>query len=178
MIKVSIVNVVTTASVDQRLDFYDLREHKWILHDPEVYGGRAAYLKMPGMQGKVTLFPSGKMISAGTKSEKRAVRELEMAKKYLMEKGFVRPVKLYPKTQNIVVVASFDRNVDLERLAGDSNSIYEPEQFPGAILRTVTPFKASVLVFASGKTVITGLTSSKQIKQTVCKLESLIGKFS
>jgi transcription initiation factor TFIID TATA-box-binding protein len=173
--RADIVNVVATASIDQRLDFYVLRELKWIFHDPDVYRGRVAYLKMPDMQGKITIFASGKMISIGTKSEKKAYSELEAAEKYLVEKVHVRPVKLHPKTQNIVVRTDFERNVDLENLVLDSNEIiYEPEQFPGAILRTETPFQASIIVFASGKAIITGLKSSKQILPTVRQLRHFI----
>lgn len=174
--KASIVNVVATASIDQKLDFEVLRELQWIFHDSDVYGGRVAYLKMPGMQGKVTIFPSGKMISIGTKSEKGAYSELEMAEKYLVKKGYAKPVRLYPKTHNIVVKTDFDGSVDLEKLALDPSVTYEPEQFPGAIIRTETPFHASILMFASGKAIITGLKSSKQILPTVQSLQFLIEK--
>lgn len=72
--KISIVNVVATAALCQTLDFYKLREHKEISHDSDVYGGRVAYYKTLSMVGRVSLFPSGKMISVGTKSENKAAR--------------------------------------------------------------------------------------------------------
>jgi transcription initiation factor TFIID TATA-box-binding protein len=178
MAKTAIVNVVATAALDQELGFSEIREQKWVFHDFDVYGGRVAYLKMPCMEGKISLFPSGKMISIGTKSEKKAYSELRIAMEYLVKKGYVKSVKLRPKTQNIVVTVNFDTGVDLEKLAEDSSSIYEPDQFPGAILRIEAPLKASVLIFASGKAVITGLTSSKQIEQIVSRLQDLISRFS
>jgi len=48
----------------------------------------------------------------------------------------------------------------MERILETTKAIYEPEQFPGAILRLKEPFKTSMLIFASGKVVITGLKSS------------------
>ncbi|MDT8781739.1 MAG: hypothetical protein IAX22_03715 [Candidatus Bathyarchaeota archaeon] len=48
------------------------------------------------------------------------------------------------------------------------------EQFPGAILRIKEPFVSSVLVFGSGKAVLTGLKSQKQIEPTIEKLKEII----
>jgi TATA-box binding protein (TBP) (component of TFIID and TFIIIB) len=90
MTKITIVNVVATASLNQELDFDKIREAKEVFHDSDVYYGNAAYFKTEGMQGKVSFFLSGKMISVGTKSEKKAVEELNIAMNFLAEKGFVK----------------------------------------------------------------------------------------
>lgn len=174
MVKTEIVNVVATASLNQQIDFEELRKYKEIFHDSEVYGGRVAYFKTKKMQGKVSIFNTGKMISVGTKSETQAFQELAMTMNFLAEKSITKPVELKPQTRNIVATADFEKSVNLEKLPETSKAIYEPEQFPGAILRFEEPFKTSILVFASGKTVITGLTSSDQIKPTIQKLEQLI----
>ena len=174
MAEIQIVNVVATASFGQELDFYELRKCKEIFHDPDVYHGKVAYFKETTMKGKISLFQSGKMISVGTKSESLAFKELEIARDFLIEKGFIKPVELQPKTQNLVVTAVFRMNLSLEELSEILNAIYEPEQFPGAILRIKKPFKSSVLVFASGKVVITGLKSSVQIEPTIQYLKKLI----
>jgi transcription initiation factor TFIID TATA-box-binding protein len=47
--------------------------------------------------------------------------------------------------------------------------MYEPEQFPGLIQRMKNP-KTVILVFVSGKVVITGGKSEKTIKKAVNKL--------
>ena len=169
-----IVNVVATASVNMAVDFKKLREYKEIFHDSDVYSGRVAYFKTGQMQGKVSIFLSGKMISVGTKSEVQAQKELEMAKGFLMEKGFVSDVVLEPKTQNIVVSVDFGVPINLEALSEGTRAIYEPEQFPGAILRIKEPFGCSVLVFGSGKAVLTGLKSQTQIEPTIEKLKEII----
>jgi transcription initiation factor TFIID TATA-box-binding protein len=174
MIKRSIVNVVATASLEQELDLCDLEQFKEIRHDSEIYGGRVAYFKLPNMKGKVSIFPSGKMISVGTKSEKDASHELELAKRFLVNKKMVKSTKLKPRTRNLVAIAEIEASVSLEELARTSKMIYEPEQFPGGILRIEKPYRATLLIFASGKAVIAGLTSSSQLNAVVQELETIV----
>jgi len=172
--KTTIVNVVATASLSQELDLDELGKFSEILHDSEIYGGRVAYFKSSDMNGKVSFFASGKMISVGTTSEKEAFYELEHARKFLVENCFTKLAQIQPKIRNIVVVADFGENVNLEELSKNCKMIYEPEQFPGGILRIEEPFKATILIFASGKIVITGLKSSNQIKPTAQKLANVV----
>jgi TATA-box binding protein (TBP) (component of TFIID and TFIIIB) len=127
--KKSIVNVFATAALCQTLDFCELRERKEIFHDSDVYGGRVAYYKTPSMEGRVSLFPSGKMISVGTKSEKKAALELEAAMDFLAAKGFVKKLGLIPKIQNLVVTVDLQHNIGLEELAQRLEGICEAEQF-------------------------------------------------
>jgi len=174
MVKVQIVNVVATASLNQAIDFELLRKFGEIFHDSDVYGGRVAYLKTKQMQGKVSIFLSGKMISVGTKSEDQAQKELLLAKQFLFQKGLIKDVELQPKTRNMVITADFEQPISLEELSDKTRAIYEPEQFPGAILRIQQPFKTSILVFASGKIVITGLTSSQQIEPVIQQIGKLL----
>jgi len=163
MAEVKTVNVVATADLGQRVDLEELGKFKGILYDRDVYGGRVAYVKFGVMKGKVSVFFSGKMISVGTRSEEEAFRDLGCVKDFLVEKVFVRDVKLEPKVRNVVFMADLRRPIDLERLSVQQKLIYEPEQFPGAILRLHDPVKATILLFASGKAVISGLKARNQI---------------
>ena len=86
MVETKIGNVVTTAAFNQKIDLAELGQFKEIFHDSDVYGGRVAYFKTKTMQGKVTIFTSGKMISVGTKSEDAAFHELEATKNFLVKK--------------------------------------------------------------------------------------------
>lgn len=174
MIKTKIVNVVATAALNQKIDLVELRQFREIFHDSNVYGGRVAYFKTLTMQGKVSIFASGKLISVGTKSEDAAFHELETAKNFLVKKGVITPPVLQPKICNIVISVDFGKAVDLEDLSFKERIIYEPDQFPGAILRIVEPHKTTVLIFASGKAVFTGLTSANQIKTTVKRVKRLL----
>jgi TATA-box binding protein (TBP) (component of TFIID and TFIIIB) len=174
MIKTDIVNVVATASIYQEIDFYELRKNKEIFHDSDVYGGRVAYFKTPEMKGKVSIFQSGKMISVGTRSETQACNELQLATKFLVDKGYAKAVELNFKTKNMVVTADFEKSLNLEKLSENTKAIYEPEQFPRAIVRFEKPYKTCVLVFASGKAVITGLKSTTQIEPTIAQLKKIV----
>lgn len=174
MVKASIVNIVVTASLDQKLDFSELCLFKEINYSPFVYSGHVAYFKTTTMQGRISIFASGKLISVGTTSESRAFLELEILRKLLFKKRFIKKTKLLPKVQNIVVSADFGEIIDFEKILTRTKGIYEPEQFPGLILKMDEPYKASVLIFASGKVVITGLKSSEQIEPTIKHLKQLI----
>jgi len=69
--------------------------------------------------------------------------------------------------QNIVATASLGKEVSLTKLAKtQSNTEYNPEQFPGLVLRVKKP-KSAVLVFSSGNLVCTGTKSLAQVKEVI-----------
>ena len=71
------------------------------------------------------------------------------------------------KVQNIVATASLGKPVSLTKLAvSQTNTDYNPEQFPGLVLRVAKP-KSAVLVFSSGNLVCTGTKSIEQVKEVV-----------
>jgi len=71
------------------------------------------------------------------------------------------------KVQNIVATASLGKDVPLTKLARTQpNTEYNPETFPGLVLRIKQP-KSAVLVFSSGNLVCTGTKSIAQVKQVI-----------
>jgi transcription initiation factor TFIID TATA-box-binding protein len=71
------------------------------------------------------------------------------------------------KIQNIVATASLGKDVPLTKLAKTlSNTEYNPEQFPGLVLRIKKP-KSAVLVFSSGNLVCTGTKSTVQVREVI-----------
>jgi transcription initiation factor TFIID TATA-box-binding protein len=71
------------------------------------------------------------------------------------------------KIQNIVATTSLGKDVPLTKLAKTlSNTEYNPEQFPGLVLRVKEP-KSAVLVFSSGNLVCTGTKSIIQVKEVI-----------
>src|SRR3989337_4335536 len=71
------------------------------------------------------------------------------------------------KVQNIVATTSLGKPVSLTQLAKtQSNTEYNPEAFPGLVLRIKEP-KSAVLVFASGNLVCTGTKSIAQVKKVI-----------
>ena len=74
------------------------------------------------------------------------------------------------KVQNIVATTSLGKSVSLTKLARtQSNTEYNPEQFPGLVLRVKKP-KSAVLVFSSGNLVCTGTKSIGQVKQVIAQV--------
>ncbi len=71
------------------------------------------------------------------------------------------------KIQNIVATTSLGKEVSLTKLAKtQANTEYNPESFPGLILRIKKP-KSAVLVFSSGNLVCTGTKSIAQVKEVI-----------
>jgi transcription initiation factor TFIID TATA-box-binding protein len=173
MARTSIVNVVATAALGQKLDLEELGKHPQVLHNAQTYGGRVAYFRSRHFKGEVSIFSSGKMISVGAKSKAEAFHALECAKDFLIKEGFVETVVLKKEIQNMVLVADLGKDVNLENLAQNCKMIYEPEQFPGGILR-MDEFGVAVLIYASGKAVIAGVKNSKDITEIVRKVEDVV----
>jgi len=79
------------------------------------------------------------------------------------------------KVQNIVATASLGKDVSLTKLAKMPNTEYNPEQFPGLVLRIKKP-KSAVLVFSSGNLVCTGTKSTTQVREVIQQVIKQIAK--
>ncbi|MEM3113441.1 MAG: TATA-box-binding protein [Candidatus Pacearchaeota archaeon] len=78
--------------------------------------------------------------------------------------------------QNIVATGSLGKPVSLTKLARtQSNTEYNPEQFPGLVLRIKKP-KSAVLVFSSGNLVCTGTKSIAQVKEVINQVIKQLAK--
>ncbi|MEM3122217.1 MAG: TATA-box-binding protein, partial [Candidatus Pacearchaeota archaeon] len=78
--------------------------------------------------------------------------------------------------QNIVATASLGKPVSLTKLARtQTNTEYNPEQFPGLVLRIKKP-KSAVLVFSSGNLVCTGTKSIVQVKEVISQVIKQLAK--
>lgn len=173
MPELEIVNLVATADLRQPVDLILFSKLDYTIHDQEKYGGRVAYLKTPEMHGKVTIFPSGKLISVGTKSPEQAQQDLVDTVDILVSNGLINPAKVEAEIRNLVAVQHLENTVDLERLAFVTDGIYEPEQFPGLILRQDEP-KVTYLIFHSGKIVVVGSRSIQELEQAAVILRNVI----
>lgn len=75
---------------------------------------------------------------------------------------------------NIVVSTSLEHPIPLEKMAATlSNTEYNPEQFPGLVIRIKDP-KTSALIFSSGKVVCTGARTLEKVHESIQRIiESL-----
>jgi transcription initiation factor TFIID TATA-box-binding protein len=74
-----------------------------------------------------------------------------------------------PEVTNIVATADLGERVNLNAVAvglGLERTEYEPEQFPGLVYRLNTP-AVVLLLFGSGKLVVTGATNRESIETAV-----------
>lgn len=71
------------------------------------------------------------------------------------------------KIVNIVISSSLEKEIPLEKMAATlPNTEYNPEQFPGLVLRIKEP-KTSALIFSSGKIVCTGARTHEEVERSI-----------
>ena len=120
------------------------------------------------------VFGSGKVVLTGAKSVDSLSTGLNIIVDKLRELGVDIPKKITYKIHNIVTSADLATVINLNKIAVGFNLDrieYEPEQFPGLVYRLDTP-KVVVLLFGSGKLIITGGKEPEDAKKAVIKIIS------
>ncbi len=144
------------------------------------------------------------MKKSKTKNTKKQIKTVKPAKKIV--KKTIKPQKtIKPKTKaqsskkeitpvqktsppvskgrditvvNIVVSTDLKHDVPLEKMAATlSNTEYNPEQFPGLVLRIKDP-KTSALIFSSGKVVCTGARGMDKVEESIQKIIKSLEKIN
>lgn len=78
------------------------------------------------------------------------------------------------RIENVVATVNLGVELDLEKLAERLPAAeYNPEQFPGLILRLQRP-KVSALIFRTGKMVCTGAKSEEELKRAVKQIVKIL----
>jgi len=81
------------------------------------------------------------------------------------------------KVENIVASANLQVELDLFNIAMEVDNVeYEPEQFPGAIMR-LKDIGTTLLLFKNGKIICSGAKSEKQIGQSIRRAVELLRDF-
>ncbi len=170
---IEIVNVVASASIDQRLDLYDIqKKFPAVEYHPEQFPGAVFRLKNP--KTSTLLFSTGKMVCTGSKSSDLAVKAVNAVVEKLRKGGIKIKKDAVVTVQNIVSSINLGGRVHLELAARTlPRSMYEPEQFPGVIHRILDP-KTVILIFASGKLVCTGAKTEKDVYRSVNNLHNML----
>ena len=105
-----------------------------------------------------------------TEEKKKAIEEKE--DKIEVEEG------LDYKIENVVatVVVEITEKIDLNIIARKHADVeYNPERFPGLVMRILKP-KATILIFSTGKMVVTGLRKASEAGRVVEKVVKNIRK--
>jgi len=171
--KISIQNVVASATIDQKLDLKDIQKKfpdvEW---NPDRFPGAVFRIKSP--KTATLIFRTGKMVCTGGKSEHLARKAVKIVVQKLRKGGIKIKKDAIITIQNIVASINLGGKIHLEEAARTlPRSMYEPEQFPGLIYRMLDP-KTVILLFASGKLVCTGAKTEKDVYRAVNDLHLLL----
>jgi transcription initiation factor TFIID TATA-box-binding protein len=174
-----IENIVATVILDQEVDI-DLLELELPNHvyKPEQFPG--VIFKIDRPRATALIFRSGKMVVTGTKSVSQlieAVKKIIRAVDRILAKyGSGIRGKPRVQVQNIVAGGDLHAYVNLEKAAYYlEDCMYEPEQFPGLIHRMRNP-RVVLLIFSSGKMVITGAKEESEVEQAVKQIAEKLYK--
>ena len=182
-------NIVSTANLGCELK---LRTIALQAQNAEYNPKRFAAVIMRIREPKTTalIFSSGKMVCTGAKSEDDSKKASRKYAKIIKSLGFNVEFKDF-KVQNIVGSCDIKFQIHLNKLnmhLGRLNSSrgykkdkkyvchYEPEIFPGLIYHMNEP-EIVLLIFVSGKIVLTGAKQKSQIFEAFDKIFPLLKKF-
>ncbi len=174
-IKANIENMVSSITIDHKIDLKKFTKNvKGLEYNPDRFPGAVYRVKEPKLA--MLIFSSGKIICTGTRSE----GDISIAVKKLVEKlgegGIIIKSKPKVEVQNIVASAKMNVRVNLDLIAMESdNTEYEPEQFPGLVFRLDKP-KTVMLIFRSGKIIITGAKTPKDADISAEKTKRMVKK--
>jgi transcription initiation factor TFIID TATA-box-binding protein len=176
-LNISIVNVVATTSLDQKIDLRAvLKVFRNVEYRPKRFPGLVFRLKRP--KTATLIFSTGKMVCTGAKSEKLARSAIRKVVRELKKQDIIILKKPEIEVQNIVASANLQGRIDLETAADVlDNVMYEPEQFPGLIYRMSDP-KTVLLLFTSGKLVCTGAKSEAMVYESVAKVYGVLREYA
>ncbi len=174
-----ITNIVASANLGLELDLFSLAQKiREVEYEPEQFPG--AILKFKDPKASLLLFKNGKVVCVGCKKRSLIEKTIEKTIKLLTPyaKRIIKKKKPQIEITNIVASSSFDMGLDLYKIAYKLRDVeYEPEQFPGAILKFKDP-KASLLLFKNGKVICAGAKNEKEIKAALYKAQQLLKPYA
>ncbi|WVQ94680.1 TATA-box-binding protein [Kwoniella sp. CBS 9459] len=169
-------NIVATVNLECRLDLKTIALHA---RNAEYNPKRFAAVVMRIRDPKTTalIFASGKMVVTGAKSEDDSRLASRKYARIIQKLGFDAKFAEF-KIQNIVGSCDVKFPIRLEGLAFSHGafSSYEPELFPGLIYRMMKP-KVVLLIFVSGKIVLTGAKVREEIYMAFNQIYSVLVEF-
>ncbi|WP_018154087.1 TATA-box-binding protein [Methanothermococcus thermolithotrophicus] len=153
--EIKIVNVVVSTQIGTDIDLEyaaDILDNAE--YEPEQFPGLVCRLSDPKVA--LLIFRSGKLNCTGAKSKEDAEIAIKKIIKELKDAGMDIIDNPEVNVQNMVATADLGIEPNLDDISTLEGTEYEPEQFPGLVYRLSDP-KVVVLIFGSGKVVITGL---------------------
>lgn len=170
-------NVVATINLGCKgLDLKQIALHaRNAEYNPKRFAAVIMRIREP--KSTALIFSSGKMVCTGSKSEDMARLAARKFARILQKLGNPVSFKEF-KIQNMVGSCDVKFPIRLEGLATSHSMFcsYEPELFPGLIYRMAQP-KIVLLIFVSGKVVLTGAKKRKEIYEAFEKIYPVLQEY-
>jgi transcription initiation factor TFIID TATA-box-binding protein len=137
-----------------------------------------AVLRLQNPKIAVLVFSSGKVVLTGAKSPQDLVHGQDILIQKMKEAGVICHEKSDVAITNMVCSYDLKKYINLNKVVitlNVENIEYEPEQFPGLVYRISDP-KVVVLIFSSGKIILTGGKTMKDVERGVVFLEHMLSQ--
>jgi len=168
---IKIENVVASTSISSTINLESVSEMiEGAEYNKKRFPGAIYRLAEPKLA--VLVFGSGKIVCTGAKKIQNVKVGITKILEKLEEIGISTDGQTELVLHNIVSSADLGCEINLDAVAmgiGFENIEYEPEQFPGLVYRIADP-KSVVLLFGSGKMIITGCKSPEDSKLVVIRI--------
>jgi len=172
-IEAKVENIVSGITLNQKIDLKRFANTaKGLEYNPEKFPGVVYRVKKPRLA--MLIFSSGKVICTGARSMEDIKIAVDNLVKKLAEGGVEVKSEPIVEVQNIVASSTLGFEVNLDMLAMETeNTEYEPEQFPGLVFSLDKP-KTVMLIFKSGKMIITGAKTPEAANEAARKTKKAI----
>lgn len=170
-------NVVVTVNMQTTLKLMEIAmQARNTEYNPDRFA--ACIMRIANPKSTALIFASGKVVITGTKTidcSREAARKFGAILRRLGQE-ITKPDK--PIVQNIVCSCDCRFAIRLEALAlaHGKFSSFEPELFPGLVYRMANP-KVVLLIFVSGKVVITGAKDPNHTYEAFSKIYPVLLEF-
>ncbi len=174
--KAKIENIVSSIVLGQDIDLAHFASSVEGIENPKRFPGVIFRITQPKLA--MLIFRTGKVICSGARSRGDIDAAVQKLLKKFREADIIIKAEPTIEIQNIVASSNLHFKVNLDILAMEcDNTEYEPEQFPGLIFRLKEP-KTVMLVFRSGKIIVTGAKTPRAATMAAETTRSLIKKTS
>lgn len=129
----------------------------------------AVILRFKDPKIAILIFEEGKIVCTGAKEHNQARTLVYEIVETLKSKGYTQISQSQLETENLVTSTTLPWKIDQKKFH-ESNTVlcsYDPQQFPGISFRHPSLGRLTMLIFQSGKVVITGAKSMENVRKAL-----------
>ena len=184
----TVTNIVVAGNLGFELDLYKIlytleEQGVNIEYEPEQFPG--AIIKLDKPKATILVFKNGKVVVVGAREKKNIEEALRKVYDLLkpLAKRIIKKVnrnKIPYKVTNIVAAGDVGMKFDLFEVAIGLEGVdveYEPEQFPGAIIK-LPHLNVTVLLFKNGKVILAGAAEREKLEQALKEVKRMLKPFA